>query len=163
MKLYLAARFGRMEELRQCRDRLSAIGIGVTSRWLNGGHGIVGPQGQTSANGDAGDSSETYAQMRARFAIEDLEDIDIADGIVAFTEPDDPAITGRQRGGRHVELGFAFGLNNNKARIRDVDIFVVGPRENVFCWLPEVQQFDTFDDLMKHLVNSNKYGAPSNG
>lgn len=141
MFFYLAARFGRADELREYAEKLTALGHGVTSRWLYGSHGIVGPNGEVSPHGDAGTNSPEYARKRAAFALEDLDDLDAANSLIAFTEADD--CPGGSRGGRHVELGYAIAECKN--------IYIVGPRENVFCWLPRVQQFDTFDDLLSHL------------
>lgn len=141
MYFYLAARFGRIDELRKYRDALKAAGHGVTSRWLDGNHAIIGPNGETAANGDAGDGSYEYARKRAACASEDLDDIDAANAIIAFTEKD--GAPGGSRGGRHVELGYAIS--------EGIDIFIVGPRENVFCWLPSISQFDTFDELLASL------------
>ena len=40
MKIYLAARYSRMEELRGYADELAAAGHVITSRWICGGNGI---------------------------------------------------------------------------------------------------------------------------
>jgi len=42
-------------------------------------------------------------------------------------------------GGRHVELGFAIHAKKH--------VYIVGPSENVFCALPCLIRFDTFDRL----------------
>src|SRR5260221_13260147 len=63
--------------------------------------------------------------LLARYAAEDLADIDQADAVVLFTQ------AGRHfAGGRHVEAGYALGKGKR--------LVVVGPRENVFYHLPEV-------------------------
>lgn len=44
------------------------------------------------------------------------------------------------RGGRHVEFGIALE--------REIPIFVIGPRENIFHYmLTRVQHFENLDDL----------------
>ena len=42
MRVYLAARFSRFDELNRYREELTDVGIAVTSRWLDGGHEWVG-------------------------------------------------------------------------------------------------------------------------
>lgn len=116
MKVYLAARFSRLAELNGYRAELEALGIEVTSRWLRGGHEWSGVPDHDIPIG-----------AQARFAAEDLEDIDAADVVVCFTEA--PG-TGPARGGRHVEMGYAIA--------RGKTVLIVGHRENVFCCLPSV-------------------------
>jgi nucleoside 2-deoxyribosyltransferase len=128
MKIYLASRYSRREELCKYRDELVAMGHVVTSRWLNGNHQID----------DQGLSVEAKAEERQRFALEDFTDVIQADALIAFTEP--PRAT-NSRGGRHVEFGIALG--------RMMPVYVVGPRENVFHCLNDVRQFETFDDLCR--------------
>jgi len=40
MKIYLASRYSRREELCGYRTQLESMGVEVTSRWLNGAHQI---------------------------------------------------------------------------------------------------------------------------
>ena len=122
MKIYFAGRYGRRVELLKYAAALNASGHAVTSRWLRGAH-------------ESKDATPTEAEA-AGWAKYDLEDIDTADAVIAFTEaPDNP----HGRGGRHVELGYAIA--------KDKRIFVVGHRENIFCNLPEVLFFDSFSKL----------------
>ena len=116
MKVYLAARFDRRDELREHRRHLKhAFNIDCTSRWLDN-HGL--------------DEGFTYSSQRlALCASEDIEDIRAADVLVAFTETPDVGYTS---GGRHVELGFALALGK--------PIIVVGSIENVFHQLCSVDQ-----------------------
>lgn len=139
MRVYLAARYSRREELCGYRKELEDIGHTVTSRWLNGAHQIsdegvsIGDQGERLVEGE--DASGRAAQLRSGFAREDLQDVLGADVIVSFTEP--PRSTGN-RGGRHVEFGVALGINLQVgfARMR---LIVVGHRENLFHWLEPVE------------------------
>lgn len=134
MKVYLAARYSRREELVTYRDDLNQLGktipgmyLKATSRWLNGSHQAeeIGPNGQRSIPRNG----HTYGLAR-RFATEDLEDIDAADVVVCFTEEHIPgANTGR--GGRHVEFGYALAKGKR--------IIIVGPIENVFYSLDSDQ------------------------
>lgn len=137
MKFYLAARYSRREELLGVRDFVEAFGGEVTSRWLNGDHQLsdagtpIGNDGEALVeNGDG----ERAATLRAKFALDDFEDVRRADVLVAFTEP--PRSTA-SRGGRHVELGLALAWQKH--------VIIVGPRENVFCWLPWVDHYERWD------------------
>lgn len=137
MKFYLAARYSRREELCIYRDALVRRGHRVTSTWLEGSHQIsdggdpIGEDGEALVEGDSGSLSPEAAALRQRFAREDLEDIEMSDILIAFTEQ---PRTGPTRGGRHVELGYALA--------RGITVYVVGPRENLFCWLDDVVHFD---------------------
>jgi nucleoside 2-deoxyribosyltransferase len=115
-RVYLAARFSRLEELNQYRIELEAMGITVTSRWLLGGHEWTGTP-----------EEEMPREVQARFAREDQTDILMADTVICFTEPSG---AGPARGGRHVEAGMAYAWQKQ--------IIVVGGIENVFYALPEM-------------------------
>lgn len=138
MKVYLAARYSRREELCTYREWLQTVGFTVTSRWLNGEHQIsdsglaLGSSAEHAIEGDS-DDAETVA-LRKRFANEDWNDLKAADIVVAFTES---PRTGPSRGGRHVELGAALAWGQ--------DVLVVGYRENVFCCLDAVDFYETWD------------------
>lgn len=144
MKIYLASRYSRREELCQYRKVLQALGHEVTSRWLDGAHQIsdsgtpIGDDGEALVEGD-GDSPECAA-MRARFAREDVEDVRKSDCVISFTEP---PRSNSNRGGRHVEFGLAYALGKR--------LIVVGYRENVFHWISSVMFFKTFEELIDAL------------
>ncbi len=136
MKAYLAARYTRRLELCAYRTDLERLGIEVISRWLNGSHQL---DNEGRPLGNAGEllfeaGAPEVDHYRWKFATDDRDDVLAADTLIAFTEQ---PRTGNSRGGRHVELGIALGANKR--------IVVVGPRENVFCWLPEVEQHDSWD------------------
>ena len=137
MKIYLAARYTRRLELCGYQAELEAMGFQITSRWLNGSHQI--------SNGglplDAGELMvESGDQCATHFAQEDLADVFAADVVIAFTEQ---PRSGHSRGGRHVELGLALAKGKH--------VFIVGPRENVFCWLPEVLWFPDWSSCVQSL------------
>ena len=119
MKIYLASRFSRGRELQGYRDELRQIGLMVTSRWLDG-HGV-------GAEANAVYTDETLAT----FAVEDLEDIEQADVLIAFTEYRG---VGYMSGGRHVEAGYALALR--------IPIIVVGPAENIFYRMGVTERSD---------------------
>lgn len=120
MKIYLASRYSRREELCGYRAALEADGHVVTSRWLNGNHQID----------DQGLSAQAAEAERVRFAVEDWEDLMAADCCISFTEI---PRSERTRGGRHVEFGGALAAG--------LGCIVIGPRENVFHCLPKVRWF----------------------
>lgn len=134
MKIYLAARYSRRLELCEYRERLQELGHVVTSRWLNGGHQIaemrVSDQGAEAPHDD-----------RIRFALEDWDDLMAADCCISFTEP---SRTGPTRGGRHVEFGGAIAAGKR--------VIVVGHHENVFHCLPQVEFFETFENVPPSLA-----------
>lgn len=110
MKIYLAARYSRREELKGYRELLQSRGHVVTSSWID-----------TDLEGRAAD------EEREKVAIVDLNDLRSSEACISFTEPPD-AKAGR--GGRHVEFGLAYALG--------LVCVVVGHRENVFHHLPDV-------------------------
>lgn len=123
MRIYLAARYSRRLELCEYREQLRALGHEVTSRWLNGEHRAI--------------DLTASPEERSGFAIEDLEDLYLADMVISFTEPPDNPYS---RGGRHVEFGFAIGCDKKLA--------VVGYQENVFHCLPEVRFCQTWEEFV---------------
>jgi hypothetical protein len=134
MRVYLAARYSRREELCIYRSWLIAAGATVTSRWLDGDHQITDGQllGADNVAAIEGDSQhEAAVALRRRFALEDWDDLKRADLVVSFTEP---PRSNASRGGRHVEFGAAVAW--------DIRCMVVGPRENVFHCLPGVEVYD---------------------
>ncbi|PKN20407.1 MAG: hypothetical protein CVU71_01045 [Deltaproteobacteria bacterium HGW-Deltaproteobacteria-6] len=128
MKIYLASRYIRIEEMRKVADTLRNVGHEITSRWINGNHQIS----------DDGLSAEAKEEERSRFATEDYCDLTAADCCINFTEK--PRST-NSRGGRHVEFGMAV-----QAGIR---LIVVGPRENVFHYLPFIEWYPDFQIFME--------------
>lgn len=130
MNIYLSSRYSRMNELRGYAEEIRKINpeLVVNSRWLKGDHVLeVG-------------SSLTVDEQNCRFAEEDVEDVTNADMLVMFSC--DPKTPGR--GGRHVEFGIAVALG--------IPIAVVGPKENVFHDLPEVEQFDSFKEFEQYIL-----------
>lgn len=84
MKLYLAALFGRREEMEGVAYRLKSEGYDLSScRWVFGGE---------------------EGLSRAQIAIVDLEDVDRCDVLLSFTHERGTMTSG---GGRHAEFGYA--------------------------------------------------------
>ena len=109
---YVAARFGRMAEARKTAAVLEQAGIKVTASWLRG----------------SADESSYPQDHYQEAAAADLRDIDGARFFVFLSEESQSR---HGRGGRHVELGWA--LASGKTCIG------IGPRENIFPFLPQVR------------------------
>jgi len=142
MKTYLAARYSRREEMVGYREDLSSRGIEVTSRWINGMHQVddkgipIGNHGERLIESDEGS-----AGLRACFAAEDI--IDVRDAVLLFMFRGPPRAANSSRGGRHVEFGIALALGKF--------MVVVGPRENLFTWLPSVVWFETWPEYLEYI------------
>lgn len=141
VKIYLAARYSRREELCAYRKSLQSMGFNVEARWLDGKHQLsdrgipIGDTGEALVEGvDDGSTQVRNAELRAKFAQDDWEDVSTADVVINFTEP---PRSNASRGGRHVECGIALA--------RNVRVIVVGYRENIFHWLPQVEFAENFD------------------
>lgn len=135
MKIYLASRYSRRDEMTVRAFELYGLGHQVTSRWINGDHQIS----------DEGLSAEAKAEERTRFAMEDWEDLTAADMCISFTEA--PRGT-NSRGGRHVEFGGALAAGKT--------CVIVGHRENVFHCLPNVKFFENWEDCFAWLKSESQ-------
>jgi nucleoside 2-deoxyribosyltransferase len=130
VRIYLASRFDRQDELRGYARQLRAAGHVVTARWLKEESDVVlAPTGWTN------DPSQLVT-----FAKNDLADIDDSDMMVVFTHE------GLARGGMHVEFGYALALNKR--------LVVVGPRQTLFHYLPRVTQFETWKEARAYIGKS---------
>lgn len=142
MRIYLAARYSRRLELCGYREQLRTLGHEVQSRWLDGGHQIsdsgtpIGDYGEKIVEEGGANS----AALRAKFARDDWEDVTSAEVVISFTEP---ARSAASRGGRHVEFGIAL--------FSEARCIVVGYRENIFHWLPQVEFFGTWEQCLAEL------------
>jgi hypothetical protein len=101
----------------------------LADRLKDDGHEITS---KWNYGNEAGMSREAVALM-------DYEDVERADTLVLFTERLGSYNRG---GGRHFEFGEAYALNK--------DCFVVGEQEHVFCHLPKVIQFNSFEECREH-------------
>lgn len=108
-KVYMAAPFAKAPLMQKYAAELEATGkYKVVSRWHTGAHDGEAFKG--------GDRAGMYKE-----ASEDLDDLDSADILIAFTQAPNTKFSS---GGRHVEFGYAL------ASCRTT--YVVGPVENVF-------------------------------
>jgi hypothetical protein len=146
MRIYLAASYHRREELCEHRRQLLALGFNVRARWLDGQHQLdldgtpIGDQGEKLVEDG---SHSKNAALRAKFARDDWDDVTGADIVINFTEP--PGSTAA-RGGRHVECGIALA--------RGTRVIVVGYRENLFHWLPQIEFAESWEQAFRILQNS---------
>lgn len=88
MKIYLASRYGRLEEMAQYAKLLQEDGHEITSTWVWGN--------------EEGLSNEDIADL-------DYTDVERANLVVGFT---DPYGSSNKGGARHFELGLAHGLGH---------------------------------------------------
>lgn len=134
MKVYLASRYEAASVMRTLAQHLEARGIGVTSRWIRGGHSL--------SDRKVASSDEERTLLR-QFAYEDAEDINRADVLLLYNPLE---YHGKGRGGRHWEVGYAYAMLK--------PIVLVGVAENVFHWLDGVTHLpshSTIDQLVETL------------
>lgn len=127
--IYLAAQYSQKDDIAVKSAELRAADYVVTSTWTDEPH---------DAHMSVKDVTPEDLLM---YAERDLREIRKADIFVLFTvDPDQPT----KRGGRHVEFGYAMGL--------DVDLCIIGPRENIFHFLKDdVQVFEDWDEFVAWL------------
>jgi len=129
VKLYLAARYSRNEEMRGYRDDLVRRGHVITSRWID-------KHGGDLSESVAAEKLNTQPGEVVKYAVADCEDLNEADVIISFTSKE-----GGGKGGRHIEFGL--GLAMGKRTI------VVGPRENIFHTLPVVEWYPNWGSFIR--------------
>lgn len=141
MKIYLAAKYDRNDEMRGVRDVLEAIGYEVTSHWIDQ------HDGELTQSAAVSDRINTAPDECWRFAEADLIDLAAADLVLSFTSRE-----GGGTGGRHVEFGYAMALGRRVA--------IVGPRENVFHTLRSVLHFPTWSAFLTEYAIPNAPRLP---
>lgn len=124
MRIYLAARFGRRDELREVARTLRRLGYVVTSKWLEV------------------ETDQVDAPDGPKWAENDVADVLGSDALVLFTEAE--GTPGAGRGGRHVEFGVALGAGRT--------LITVGPTENIFHRHPSVVRVGSVTRLLSHLA-----------
>lgn len=118
MRIYLASRYGRIEQLRIVRKRLCDLGHVATSRWLDTERARVSDWG-------------SLIDCRAKHALIDLDDVLTADCVISFTE--EPGSVNGKRGGRHVEFGVALQAGKEASRCRMAgECLSLSPKSRVF-------------------------------
>jgi hypothetical protein len=129
LKIYLSARYSRHLELQTYAKHLESLGHEITSRWIQGNHEISGISRGNINHKD-----------NERLAREDYYDLLIAEQVICFTELSESSYS---RGGRHVEYGIALALNKR--------LIIIGHRENVFYFLPEIPFYETWNEALAYL------------
>jgi hypothetical protein len=130
MRIYLAARYARIDEMRCVATTLTILGHQITSRWILGADDLT----------DEPIDEQEEKAIRAAYAYRDREDLEQAQCCISFTESPSPTMG---RGGRHAEFGIALE--------RHLKLIVVGPRENLFHFLPEVSVYPNRVAMLKGL------------
>ena len=135
-RIYLAARYSRNAEMRGVRDVLHGLGYEVTSRWIDQhGGDLLESIVAEKLNAEPGECSG-YAHI-------DIEDLTAAEIVISFT-----SAGGGGKGGRHIEFGMALAGGKR--------VIVVGPRENVFHTLPEVEWYPDWPRLVMALTATDE-------
>lgn len=125
LKIYLATQYHRRDDMKVVAEELRRAGHIVTASWLKEPHA----PGTTLDQCTSGDL-RFYAEQ-------DMDDIKRSDIFVIFSV--DPLIP-TVRGGRHVAMGYALGLGK--------PVYVVGPKENIFYYLPGLKHFSCISELI---------------
>jgi hypothetical protein len=120
LKIYIAARYGRRAEMEDYANILTSYGHEITANWVYGG--------------EEGLTREDIAHL-------DIDDVTRADCVLSWTEPYGSL---NQGGGRHFELGLAYGLGRQ--------CFIIGPQEIVFHHTRDIKRFETFEEAVKFLA-----------
>lgn len=135
--VYLSAPYSRMHELRVYREELRALGLTVGCSWLDG-------------DGEAAAEINMTDAEAATVAKVDLDEVWQADILIAFSEAGAAPTTEACRGGRHVEFGYALAAKVMRLTRSLIEIWLVGPRENVFNALAD-ERFDHWGELTAYV------------
>ncbi len=137
MRIYLAARYSKHDEMQGVRDVLEGtLGHEVTSRWIDCHTDVVGDFTSSFTH----EFLNAHPEKCAPLGQHDLDDIDRADTVISFTYP--PGEDGG-KGGRHVEFGYGLALGKR--------MILVGPRQHVFHTLQAVEWFPDWPRLVMGL------------
>ncbi len=140
MRFYFAGAYARRAELARYADELEAAGFGaeVHSRWL------TSDQSGADAGFSVGQLDDAATVQAAwKYGEQDLIDLTVCEAIVSFTGEG-------ERGGRHVEHGFAMDMLITDGQMRR--LIVVGPREHVFHCHPATEVFPNFARFLEHEI-----------
>jgi nucleoside 2-deoxyribosyltransferase len=122
IKIYIAAPFVKQHEAREKANELISMGFTVTSRWVD-----------EDVLAAAGANHEYYAQC----ANIDIEDINAAQYFLLLADHDS------RTGGKHFETGYAYATGKK--------LMIVGRRENVFHYLPQLVFAQTWEEAKSRL------------
>lgn len=124
--VYLAPRHSRRTEMEAYIADLKEHGLQVYAGWITNPY----PASETSLL--------TTPAVASYLALADMQEIGRADTVFVFSEP--PGVR-PNRGGRHVEFGYALGLGKR--------IIVIGPRENVFHCLSGIYLYADWPEFTR--------------
>ena len=135
--IYLAGMFSTIAKRKAQAAELRELGFDVTSRWID----------ETVPHTvEIKDVPEQYSKETA---IADKEDIEAAEYFIEFVPTAEElvatTVSAMSRGGRHWEMGQADALGK--------EVLVVGPKENVFHFLPYVKHFESFNGVKAYLLD----------
>jgi len=128
MKIYLAAKFLRRDNIRPFRDEIWSLGHEVVSTWLDE---VKRPTDMDSAT------------FKKKLAMKDIAEVISADLLILDT------FAASETGGKEVEFGVALGRFQTKL------IWIVGPKRNVFHELAD-KHFEYWVQVMEELKDGNK-------
>jgi nucleoside 2-deoxyribosyltransferase len=128
LRVYVAARYARKNEMKMIASAIKEAGAILSTDWFNE---AADPNIDLDAVSD--DHCEAIAER-------DLNEMRQSDLCISFTE--DPKACFK-RGGRHNEFGFCLALG--------IPLWVVGPRETVYHYLPWVEVFDNAQQMLDAL------------
>lgn len=132
MKIYLAARYSRKDEIAAKAKQLEHLGFEITSTWW---------QEHRPANHILADYPESE---NSEYAVRDVDEVLAAEMLILFSEDPTMAFV---RGGRHVEFGLALGITIAGG----YPVLIVGPRENLFHYHPKVVQVPDWTSALDYL------------
>lgn len=123
--------------MRQYRAEIEGMGYKCVSGWLDETPlpGAPELQGGYLLPNDI-EGVEHFKDL----SIRDLTDVCHCDVLISFTETEHRY----HRGARHVEMGIAIATKK--------ELWVVGPRENVFHYLPWVRHFENWEQCRERLI-----------
>jgi hypothetical protein len=124
----IASTFNRIDECEAYRRLIEAAGLGrVVSTWHT----------DASMKAEEALGKETLTvnpEAGLPMAERDISDLNCASALIFLSGGD------AGRGGKHVELGYALGLN--------LRIILIGERTNVFHCLPQIERYPSFEAFL---------------
>jgi hypothetical protein len=139
---------------------LETLGHQVCASWISGKHELA------SAHGAQADTAADDRE-RSGWALEDLQDLQVANTVIVFTHT--PNGEGRERGGYNVELGWVIGYNDGSrgwGAPWGIRLILIGPRVNVFhCldllhrWPALTEHYESWSDCLSVLAGEARREA----
>ena len=136
MKVYIAAKFEKKEEVRSLYKILSEMGHNITSDWTL--HKMIRPYKKNH-------------ELAEEYSIEDINGVKDCDVFILLTDEE-------KSSGAHVELGAAI-LSNIKSG--KPIIYVIGSHtaNSMFYFHPSVKRMDNIEEVLSEIKTINKREA----